>query len=144
MHRSTTWPQVSRTRPILCWCQSPGRTNDRGFCRRFSNKILPLNAATPEKRSVDQRSKDGGRQRPIQETPYSGLTLKLRETRLHRTSGHRDCILPIARTRTNASKHPFALEKIVLLNDPRRVARDNGERRNATRDHGIRPYHGVP
>ena len=145
MHRSTTWPQVSRTRPILCWCRTPGRTNDRGFCRRFRHKILPLNAATPEKRSVDQRSKDVGRlrcQHPIQKTPFNALALKLRETTLHRDSG-RDCILPIGRTRTNASKHPFALDKIVLLNDPRRIARDNRERRNAARDQGIRPYNGV-
>ena len=46
--------------------------------------------------------------------------------------------------RADASQHPFTLSKIVLLNDPRWIARDDRIRRNAAPNHGVRSHYRVP
>src|ERR1700733_15607141 len=45
--------------------------------------------------------------------------------------------------RANTTEYPFFLGKIVLFNDPRGIARDDGIRRNAARHHRIRSHHGM-
>src|ERR1700688_3537076 len=45
--------------------------------------------------------------------------------------------------RANTTQPPFAPGPIVLFNDPRRIARDDGTWRNATRHHRIRSHHGI-